>query len=99
MLILVTSHSLKKLVSSNVFHICTRAPNVYFEDDNAINLEAEISRSRRIKCSFCGTKGAALGCYEKSCRRSFHVPCAKWTSQCRWDMVRDKIKLFQKHNG
>ncbi|XP_027338663.1 protein BREAST CANCER SUSCEPTIBILITY 1 homolog [Abrus precatorius] len=66
---------------------CTEwAPNVYFEGDNAINLEAEISRSRRIKCSFCGLKGAALGCYEKTCRRSFHVPCAKWTSQCRWDM-------------
>ncbi|KAK7412555.1 hypothetical protein VNO78_04019 [Psophocarpus tetragonolobus] len=66
---------------------CTEwAPNVYFEGDNAINLEAEISRSRRIKCSFCGLKGAALGCYEKSCRRSFHVPCSKLTSQCRWDM-------------
>ncbi|KAK7303081.1 hypothetical protein RJT34_13980 [Clitoria ternatea] len=66
---------------------CTEwAPNVYFEDDNAINLEAEVSRSRRIKCGLCGLKGAALGCYEKSCRRSFHVPCAKWTSRCRWDM-------------
>ncbi|TKY71943.1 BREAST CANCER SUSCEPTIBILITY 1-like [Spatholobus suberectus] len=65
---------------------CTEwAPNVYFDGDNAMNLEAEISRSRRIKCSFCGLKGAALGCYEKSCRRSFHVPCAKWTSQCQWD--------------
>ncbi|MED6183341.1 hypothetical protein PIB30_037068 [Stylosanthes scabra] len=63
-----------------------KAPNVYFEDDNAINLEVEISRSRKIKCGFCGLKGAALGCYEKSCRRSFHIPCAKWTSQCRWDM-------------
>ncbi|KAI4297361.1 hypothetical protein L6164_037256 [Bauhinia variegata] len=66
---------------------CTEwAPDVYFEDDIAINLEAEITRSRRIKCSLCGLKGAALGCYEKSCRRSFHIPCAKWTSQCRWDM-------------
>ncbi|XP_028187915.1 protein BREAST CANCER SUSCEPTIBILITY 1 homolog isoform X1 [Glycine soja] len=65
---------------------CTEwAPNVYFDGDYSINLDAEISRSRRIKCSFCGLKGAALGCYEKSCRRSFHVPCAKWTSQCRWD--------------
>ncbi|CAL0301265.1 unnamed protein product [Lupinus luteus] len=66
---------------------CTEwAPNVYFVDDNAINLEAEISRSKRIKCCLCGLKGAALGCYEKSCRKSFHVPCAKLTSQCRWDM-------------
>ncbi|XVE94250.1 hypothetical protein REPUB_Repub01dG0265400 [Reevesia pubescens] len=65
---------------------CTEwAPNVYFENDKAINLEAELSRSRKIKCSLCGLKGAALGCYEKSCRKSFHVPCAKLVSQCRWD--------------
>ncbi|KAE8669307.1 hypothetical protein F3Y22_tig00112249pilonHSYRG00227 [Hibiscus syriacus] len=47
---------------------CTEwAPNVYFENDKAINLEAELSRSRKIKCSCCGLKGAALGCFEKSC--------------------------------
>ncbi|KAF8408807.1 hypothetical protein HHK36_004876 [Tetracentron sinense] len=62
-----------------------RAPNVYFEDDTAINLETELARSRRIKCSCCGIKGAALGCYEKSCRKSFHIPCAKMVHQCRWD--------------
>ncbi|XP_052179394.1 protein BREAST CANCER SUSCEPTIBILITY 1 homolog isoform X2 [Diospyros lotus] len=61
------------------------APNVYFEDDIAINLDAELSRSRRIKCCCCDIRGAALGCYEKSCRKSFHVPCAKLIQQCRWD--------------
>ncbi|CAN6689452.1 unnamed protein product [Malus baccata var. baccata] len=61
------------------------APNVYFEDDIAINLEAELTRSRKIKCSCCAIKGAALGCCEKSCRRSFHVTCAKLMPQCRWD--------------
>ncbi|XP_021662104.2 protein BREAST CANCER SUSCEPTIBILITY 1 homolog isoform X2 [Hevea brasiliensis] len=61
------------------------APNVYFEDDTAINLEAELTRSRRITCCCCGLKGAALGCYEKSCRKSFHVTCAKMIPQCRWD--------------
>ncbi|KAE7996126.1 hypothetical protein FH972_000874 [Carpinus fangiana] len=65
---------------------CTEwAPNVYFQDDNAINLEAELTRSRRMKCCCCGNKGAALGCYAKNCRKSFHVPCAKLTPQCRWD--------------
>ncbi|KAB1222787.1 hypothetical protein CJ030_MR2G022278 [Morella rubra] len=63
------------------------APNVYFEDEIAINLEAELTRSRRIKCCCCGNKGAALGCYEKSCRKSFHVPCAKLIPKCRWDTV------------
>ncbi|KAL0398289.1 UNVERIFIED_CONTAM: protein BREAST CANCER SUSCEPTIBILITY 1 [Sesamum radiatum] len=75
--------------STNVIHVhknCTEwAPNVYFEDDIVINLEAELSRSRRIRCSCCGIKGAALGCYEKSCRKSFHVPCARLTPECRWD--------------
>ncbi|XP_057763935.1 protein BREAST CANCER SUSCEPTIBILITY 1 homolog [Salvia miltiorrhiza] len=61
------------------------APNVYFEDDTAVNLENELSRSRRIRCCCCGIKGAALGCYEKSCRKSFHVPCARLTPECRWD--------------
>ncbi|KAK1420350.1 hypothetical protein QVD17_21876 [Tagetes erecta] len=65
---------------------CTEwAPNVYFEDDIAVNLEAELTRSKRIKCSCCGLKGAALGCYEKTCRKSFHFTCAKLTPQCRWD--------------
>ncbi|KAL8103364.1 hypothetical protein AgCh_027796 [Apium graveolens] len=75
--------------AGNVIHVhrnCAEwAPNVYFDDDVAMNLVAELARSKRIKCGCCGLKGAALGCYEKSCRRSFHVPCAKSTPQCRWD--------------
>ncbi|KAL3616856.1 hypothetical protein CASFOL_039250 [Castilleja foliolosa] len=65
---------------------CTEwAPNVYFEGDNVINLETELARSKRIRCCCCGVKGAALGCYEKSCRKSFHVTCARLTPECRWD--------------
>ncbi|ONK65178.1 uncharacterized protein A4U43_C07F34490 [Asparagus officinalis] len=73
----------------NVIHShkhCTEwAPDVYFEDDLAVNLAAELSRSKRIKCCCCGIKGAALGCYEKSCRKSFHFTCAKLIRECRWD--------------
>ncbi|GFY96894.1 breast cancer susceptibility1 [Actinidia rufa] len=81
---------------SKVIHAhrnCTEwAPNIYFEDDNAINLEAELARSRRIKCCCCDVRGAALGCYEKSCRKSFHVPCAKLIAECRWD--NDNFVMF-----
>ncbi|KAF3785916.1 BREAST CANCER SUSCEPTIBILITY 1-like protein [Nymphaea thermarum] len=62
------------------------APDVYFDNETVINLEKEVARSKRIRCTDCGIKGAALGCYEKSCRKSYHVPCAKSIAECRWDM-------------
>ncbi|CAN6913480.1 unnamed protein product [Brassica oleracea] len=61
------------------------APNVYFNNLTAVNLDAELTRSRRITCSSCGLKGAALGCYNASCKSSFHVTCAKLIPECRWD--------------
>ncbi|XP_021733074.1 protein BREAST CANCER SUSCEPTIBILITY 1 homolog [Chenopodium quinoa] len=80
----LANHSEGSVIHSH--KICTEwAPNVYFNDNIAVNLEEELTRSRRIKCSLCGVKGAALGCYEKSCRKSFHVPCAKKLQECRWD--------------
>ncbi|MQL71686.1 hypothetical protein Taro_003984 [Colocasia esculenta] len=73
----------------NVLHVHQKciewAPQVFFVGDTVKNLEAEISRASKIKCSHCGTKGAALGCYAKSCRKSFHVPCAVEIKDCRWD--------------
>ncbi|XP_047045467.1 protein BREAST CANCER SUSCEPTIBILITY 1 homolog [Lolium rigidum] len=74
---------------ANVIHShknCTEwAPDVYFEDDSVFNLMAELTRSKRIKCACCGVKGAALGCFDKSCRKSFHFTCAKLIPECRWD--------------
>ncbi|KAG2249104.1 hypothetical protein Bca52824_088732 [Brassica carinata] len=61
------------------------APNVYFNNLTAVNLDAELTRSWRITCSSCGLKGAALGCYNASCKSSFHVTCAKLIPECRWD--------------
>ncbi|CAH8345968.1 unnamed protein product [Eruca vesicaria subsp. sativa] len=74
---------------SKVIHVhknCAEwAPNVYFNNLTAVNLDAELTRSRRITCSSCGLKGAALGCYNSSCKSSFHVTCAKLIPECRWD--------------
>ncbi|KAJ6810067.1 BRCA1-associated RING domain protein 1-like isoform X2 [Iris pallida] len=75
--------------SNNVLHVHQKcvdwAPQIYFKGEAIVNLEAELSRASRIKCCSCGKKGAALGCYVKSCRRSFHVPCAYEILDCRWD--------------
>ncbi|XP_009781615.1 BRCA1-associated RING domain protein 1 [Nicotiana sylvestris] len=61
------------------------APQVYYDGDTLRNLEAELARAAKLKCSGCGLKGAALGCLMKSCRRSYHMPCAFEIQDCRWD--------------
>ncbi|KAM0855716.1 hypothetical protein ACQ4PT_049589 [Festuca glaucescens] len=74
---------------SNVLHVhekCTEwAPQAFFDGDIVKNLENELARSSKIKCSVCGLKGAALGCLVRSCRQSFHFPCAHGIPGCRWD--------------
>ncbi|KAG2567360.1 BRCA1-associated RING domain protein 1-like [Panicum virgatum] len=74
---------------SNVQHVHEKciewAPQAFFTGDIANNLEPELARASKIKCSVCGLKGAALGCLVKSCRKSFHVPCAHRIKGCRWD--------------
>lgn len=61
------------------------APQVYYDGEIIKNLEAELARASKLKCSGCGLKGAALGCLVKSCRRSYHMPCAFEMQGCRWD--------------
>lgn len=61
------------------------APQAFFDGEIAKNMESELGRALKIKCCECGLKGAALGCYVNSCWRSYHVPCAKKQTGCRWD--------------
>ncbi|KAL1173505.1 hypothetical protein V6Z11_A05G417700 [Gossypium hirsutum] len=87
---------------SNVIHVhssCIEwAPQVYFVGDNVKNLKPELARGTKLKCSRCGLKGAALGCYVKSCRRSYHFPCAKEIPKCRWD-YEDFLVLCPAHSS
>ncbi|GAU44537.1 hypothetical protein TSUD_335190 [Trifolium subterraneum] len=86
----------------NVLHVhkvCIDwAPQVYFVGDTVKNLKAEVARGAKLKCTKCGLKGAALGCYVKSCRRTYHVPCAMDISTCRWDHV-DYLLLCPVHSN
>ncbi|KAF6145542.1 hypothetical protein GIB67_037575 [Kingdonia uniflora] len=82
---------LDELVQPNDIHVhmnCVDwSPRVYYEGERIVNLENEIVRGAKLKCSSCGLKGATLGCYSTKCRKSFHVPCAVNISDCRWDAV------------
>ncbi|KMT05903.1 hypothetical protein BVRB_7g165610 [Beta vulgaris subsp. vulgaris] len=86
---------------SNVIHVhqsCIEwAPQIYYENDTTMkNLDKELARAGKLKCTTCGLKGAALGCYAKSCRRSYHVTCAYEIAECRWDMT-DFLMLCPHH--
>uniref|UniRef100_A0A452ZDF8 PHD-type domain-containing protein n=1 Tax=Aegilops tauschii subsp. strangulata TaxID=200361 RepID=A0A452ZDF8_AEGTS len=61
------------------------APKVESNGDTFKNVESEINRSKRLRCRRCKLRGAALGCYDNSCRKSYHVPCAMMIPECRWD--------------
>ncbi|KAI4324592.1 hypothetical protein MLD38_030066 [Melastoma candidum] len=77
------------IAKSDVVHVhrsCVEwAPQAYFVGETVKNLEKELCRGSKLKCCKCGLKGAALGCYAQSCRRTYHLPCAEKESNCRWD--------------
>ncbi|KAG6519485.1 hypothetical protein ZIOFF_022979 [Zingiber officinale] len=61
------------------------APQVYFSGEIVKNFELELKRASKLKCSKCGLKGAALGCYDNNCLKSYHATCAVQIPDCRWD--------------
>ncbi|KAI3895162.1 hypothetical protein MKX03_025554 [Papaver bracteatum] len=77
-----------KVSGPNVIHVHVKclmwAPQVYYVGETLKNLELEVVRGSKLKCSCCGLKGAALGCFEPSCKNTYHVLCAFGTSDCRW---------------
>lgn len=87
---------------SNVTHVhktCIEwTPQVYFSGETVKNLKEEVARAARLKCGRCGLRGAPLGCFEKSCRKSYHVPCAVEIEDCRWD-VEDYLLLCPIHSS
>ncbi|KFM79562.1 G2/M phase-specific E3 ubiquitin-protein ligase, partial [Stegodyphus mimosarum] len=39
------------------------------------DIEAELSRGRRLRCSYCKKTGATVGCSLAKCKKTFHFPC------------------------
>ncbi|KAF5796992.1 putative ubiquitinyl hydrolase 1 [Helianthus annuus] len=64
-----------------------RAPQIYFHKGTVKNLESEVARASKLKCTSCGKKGAVLGCYVKSCQLTYHVPRAYDIPDFRWDSL------------
>ncbi|WCJ44806.1 breast cancer associated RING 1 [Euphorbia peplus] len=71
----------------HVHRICVEwASQVHFIGEETVkNLKEEVVRGAKFNCIECKVKGAILGCYHKSCPRTYHVMCAKKIAGCRWD--------------
>ncbi|CAI0386196.1 unnamed protein product [Linum tenue] len=96
---LVEGHEATMSTALHVHRICVEwAPQVFFVGDTINNLKEELARGAKLKCSKCGQKGAALGCYVQSCRKSYHVPCAMEIARCRWDFE-DYLLLCPGHSS
>ncbi|XP_062974961.1 G2/M phase-specific E3 ubiquitin-protein ligase [Elgaria multicarinata webbii] len=39
------------------------------------DIQKEINRAARLKCTICKRKGASIGCVVSRCKRSYHYPC------------------------
>ncbi|KAI5404847.1 hypothetical protein KIW84_051857, partial [Lathyrus oleraceus] len=97
--ILVTGDAAMQPNVVHVHKVCIDwAPQVYFVGETVKNLKKEVARGAKLKCTQCGLKGAALGCFVKSCKRTYHVPCAMSISTCRWDHV-DYLLLCPSHSN
>ncbi|XP_055307028.1 PHD finger protein 7-like [Sitodiplosis mosellana] len=44
----------------------------YLKED----IKNEVKRASKLTCYYCKLKGASIGCCRKTCRKSFHLPCA-----------------------
>ena len=42
----------------------------------AAELSRDARRARHIECVACGEDGAAVGCFDVDCKRSYHYGCA-----------------------
>ncbi|MCJ8732240.1 hypothetical protein PDJAM_G00209060 [Pangasius djambal] len=63
------------LYASGIY--CKNSPT--FDDLFGFDVEdvlKECKRGRKLKCSYCKKNGATAGCEVKSCKRSYHYPCA-----------------------
>ncbi|CAK8543630.1 unnamed protein product [Lathyrus sativus] len=97
--ILVTGDAAMQPNVVHVHKVCIDwAPQVYFVGETVKNLKKEVARGAKLKCTQCSLKGAALGCFVKSCKRTYHVPCAINISTCRWDHV-DYLLLCPSHSN
>ncbi|KAL0963476.1 hypothetical protein UPYG_G00306910 [Umbra pygmaea] len=70
-----TAHQNCLLYSSGIFCACSPENDDLF-GFSVEDVLMEYKRGRLLNCHKCKKKGATVGCEVKSCRKSYHYPCA-----------------------
>jgi hypothetical protein len=71
---------------------CIWSPSCFTDRHSLRGVAGELHRAARIKCIICGLTGATLGCHDKRCRRSFHLPCAE--SEVNFEFWQNGFAVF-----
>lgn len=52
------------------------SPAIFLNEKGKLkNISKEYARGRKMYCSYCGERGATLGCEVKECKKNWHVKC------------------------
>ncbi|XP_053090286.1 uncharacterized protein phf11 isoform X2 [Pangasianodon hypophthalmus] len=95
----IAAHQNCLLYASGIY--CKNSPT--FDDLFGFDVEDvlnECKRGRKLKCSYCKKNGATAGCEVKSCKRSYHYPCAhKASAKSEEDQNKGIFRLYcEKHD-
>ncbi|MCI4378114.1 hypothetical protein PGIGA_G00212180 [Pangasianodon gigas] len=95
----IAAHQNCLLYASGIY--CKNSPT--FDDLFGFDVEDvlnECKRGRKLKCSYCKKNGATAGCEVKSCKRSYHYPCAhKASAKSEEDQNKGIFRLYcKKHD-
>ncbi|XP_017205766.1 PHD finger protein 11 isoform X1 [Oryctolagus cuniculus] len=73
----IAAHENCLLYSSALVECEDHDPHNHGRNFDVESVKKEIHRGRKLKCTFCGKRGATVGCDLKYCAKNYHFFCAK----------------------
>uniref|UniRef100_A0A8C3VWC2 PHD finger protein 11 n=1 Tax=Catagonus wagneri TaxID=51154 RepID=A0A8C3VWC2_9CETA len=96
----LAAHENCLLYSSGLVECETDSPNGHERNFDVESVKKEIKRGRKLKCTFCGQKGATVGCDLKSCCKNYHFFCAKKDyAVVQTDKLQGIYRVFCRHHA
>lgn len=96
----LAAHENCLLYSSGLVECESDNPSDHERNFDVESVKKEIKRGRKLKCTFCGKKGATVGCDLKSCLKNYHFFCAKKDhAVLQTDKLQGTYRVFCTHHA